>query len=264
MAAEPSEKDEMQEYLSSLNLQQLDLDSIDLEDGGPSPWWRWARGAALLAVGVALVWLPTTNYYQLNANSSWLFGGLCIAALLLGGGAARFLWSWMQTVALRNARSALERASLPTFRIPPALLRWGTLLTALTLGGVMLFGMPHEADWQGSGYSSLWFIAVGMALLAGLLLGRWIIMQASANPIDPASYRPWVLPPWFKWANLGMLIAGGLFAAFGHHLMADPEAATFSLGGVGFGVGVLGAIWIARRFDEVEADLRARHRPPEP
>ena len=263
MPAEPSEKDDLQEYLSGLNLQHLDLDDIDLGESGPSPIWRWVRGAALVGVGSALVWLPTTNFYQLNANSSWLFGGLCIAALLLGGSAARFIWNWMQDVALRNARSALDRASLPTFRIPPNILRWGTLITALTLGGVLLFAMPRDADWAGSGYSSMWFIGVVMALGAGILLGRWIIMQASANPVDTSTLRPWVLPSWFKWANLAMLVAGGLFAAFGHHFMADPEAGSFSMGGVGFGVGVLGAIWIARRFDEAEADIRARHRPPE-
>lgn len=263
MSAEPSEKDEMQEYLSGLNLQNLDLDDIDLDEPGPSRTWRWLRGVSLVAVGGTLVWLPTTNFYQLNANSSWLFAGLCIAALALGGSAARFLWTWMQEVALRNARSALDRAALPSFRIPPAVLRWATLVSALTLGGVMLFAMPRDADWAGNGYSSMWFIGVGMALLAGILIGRWIIMQASATPVSAEPVRPWVLPPWFKWANLALLVAGGLFAAFGHHLMADPEAATFSMGGVGFGVGVLGAIWIARRFDEVEADIRSRHRPPE-
>ncbi|HET6343280.1 MAG TPA: hypothetical protein VFH51_00050, partial [Myxococcota bacterium] len=72
--------------------------------------------------------------------------------------------------------------------------------------------------------------------------------------------KPLVLPPWFKWANLALLVAGGLFATFGHGLLggADGQTAGFSLAGVGFAVGILGAIWIARRFDELEVKLRTR------
>jgi hypothetical protein len=157
--------------------------------------------------------------------------------------------------------TAIRRFSLPRMSIAPAVLRWILLLGGLGLGGIMLFAMPREAEWQGHGYSNRWFVGVGVAITAGILLGRWLIMQADRKAPRREPRAPIVLPPWVKWFTLSVLVAAGLFASFGNHVLSgDPDSNSFTLGGVGFLVGILGAIWLARRFDELEAQIRAQKR----
>jgi hypothetical protein len=248
----------MRQYLRGLDLQHLDLNHIDIEaEERANRRGNGWRLAGLLVSVAAMLWLPTTNFYQLHSEATWLFFGLFATAAALFASVARWVWERAQATADRYADAPpLKAPSVP--KLSPGAARTLMLLGALILGGVVLFALPRDAEWQGNGYSLNWFLGVGGAITAGILLGRWLIAQAAARPA-PRKLEPIVLPPWFKWANLAMLVAGGLFATFGHGLLGGGDATPgFSHAGVGFAVGILGAIWIARRFDELETKLRTR------
>lgn len=258
VAPQPGEQDSaMQEYLRGLDLQGLDLDGIDLDVAeGPSQGPGPGRWFIALALWVLLFWLPSTNYYQLHGQGFWL---------VIIGACAAYATGFTGLHQLRNLAARLSgrpSVAMPTWHISPGVTRAALLFGGLGLGGIMLFAMPREAEWQGHGYSARWFIGVGVALTAGILLGRWLIMHADRKAATPRPPRqPIVMPPWFKWATLAVLVAGGLFAAFGHHFLSgDPDTNTFALGGIGFAVGLLGAIWLAHRFDELEAQIREQKR----
>jgi hypothetical protein len=259
MSREPETDDYMRQYLRGLDLQHLDLNHIDIEaeERAHRRGNGW-RLLGLLAAIVGLLWLPTTNFYQLHSEATWVFFALFATAAALFASVARWLWEQAQVTADRYADAPPLKAP-PMPKLSPRTARTLMLLGALGLGGLVLFALPRDAEWQGNGYSLNWFFGVGAAITTGILLGRWLIAQAAAKPA-PRNLEPIVLPPWFKWANLAMLIAGGLFATFGHGLIggADSQVASFPLAGVGFAVGIFGAIWIARRFDELEAKLRTR------
>ncbi len=250
----------MQEYLRSLDLQRLNLDHIELDDIPEDTGNGWPRWLIAIGLLVLLFWVPTTNYYQLYGQGFWLIGLAVAAVAAVGFGGAQQLINLAATLT-GQPTSAIRRFSLPRWRVPPAVLRWVMLFGGVGLGSIMLFAMPREAEWQGHGYSGRWFVGVGVAITAGILLGRWLIMQADHKGRANKPRVPIVLPPWVKWLTLSVLVAAGLFAAFGHHVLSgDPDSNSFALGGVGFLVGILGAIWLARRFDEVEAQIRAQKR----
>ena len=250
----------MQEYLRSLDLQRLNLDHIELDDapvdaGNGAP--RWVLAAGLWGL---VFWLPSTNYYQLYGQGFWIVGLAIAAVAAVGLGGAQQLLNLLAKVT-GQPTSAIRRFSWPKMHIAPGVLRWILLVGGLGLGGVMLFAMPREAEWQGHGYSVRWFVGVGVAITAGILLGRWLIMQADHKAPRRQPRAPVALPPWVKWLTLSVLVAAGLFASFGGRLLSgDPDSNSFALGGVGFLVGILGSIWLARRFDEVEAQIRAQKR----
>jgi hypothetical protein len=264
----PADSDEsMQAYLQRVNLQNLDLRHIDLEADAPPARGMLPRGMALAAAVVALVWLPTTHYYAFDPTAAWLFFALlCTTGWLGAGFVQKLLPAWRTQLGGALSFITGHMPQVGGFSLPSRVWRGLVLAVVLLSGSTVLFYLPRDAQWQGSGYSSSWFVAVGLALLTGILGGRWLMMQAEAardrSVLKPA--EPFVAPTWLRWVTLGLLVAGGLFATFGHHLLgAENSNGNFSMAGTGFAVGLFGAIWMARRFDELEKHwLKQGPRPP--
>ncbi len=240
--------------LAGVDLSRLDLDDIELEELGTGGFWRALGVLALLALGGMFLWLPSTSYYQRLGENSWLFfvvtGGGILVGLVLG----RLLWSWAEQAARRYAERVSRRPEKPD-QPPSALRRWLTLLLIIGGGSAIVVGVPAGAYYQeGDAYHSTWFLAAGGAVVIGILVGRWLLMQAAAkNARGRKELVKIEFPPWFKWVSLAVLVGLGLFALLGSILFVQKSADfEFSLGGVGFVVGVFGAIWLARRFDELE------------
>ena len=214
---------------------------------------------------ILLIWLPFTNTYQLHPEAGgWLWW--CLLALMgaLGWG----LWHSIRErmILMLIAPQALDRrgGTTPPRRqpralpwrlrlLPPQNLRWLFLVGYLGLTGLLVLVLPQEAEWQGGGYSGAWYVAVGAAICAGIFFGRWILAQAeTAGQLGEPLRFNCRFPSWWKWANLALLVIGALLAAFGQGFWPnDNESVRFGLAAVGFSVGILGAIWLARRFDEM-------------
>lgn len=245
--------------LMGLDLSKLDLDHIDLEeDHGPHPVWRWVTLLFLIGMGVLILWLPTTQFYN-NAGAHWLFVLICIVATLVGALAGRWLWQWAEEAATRWAARRQPR-EVREKRPPSTAQRVLTLLVAIGGGAAILFAVtPADlSSGGGGGYSGIWFLVSIGALVVGGLLGRWLLMQEH-NPFKRLGpVRRIELPPWFKWVTLAVIVGGSVVIMVGMELFQsnDQESLEFSLGGAAFIVGIMAAIWVSRRFDETEARIR--------
>lgn len=246
--------------LRGVDLSKLDLDHIELDiDRPPSPIWRWLALAGLIGMGAGVLWFPSSSYYQMLGANNWIFFVICGVAVLVGVFGGRWLLRWAEDSARAYAlRRELEgdRPKLPP-KPPSALRRWATLL--VVIGGIVgiLVGLPASGRLEGdSGLGVIWFTAAIGAVVVGIILGRWLLMQGDvAEKIERIPIR---LPPWFKWVTLAFMIAAGLAALLVPSLYSGSEMETvrFSLGGLGFFVGIVGAIWLARRFEESEKRIR--------
>lgn len=269
----------MRRYLASVDLDGLDLSDIALEPPpGPSAVALVAATATVGAAAVGLVFLPNTALYQLHS------GGEMLLCLLAAGGAlavrsvVRHLGAWPALVATaRRLGAQVPQGQLPQGAARPLVLAAAAAIrivarrprTALAVAIAGLFGamallLPHEAEWAGGTYSTGWFLAVLVAMTCGILVGRLILVQAEATPL-PGGLRPIVLPSYVRWLSLGLLVGGGLLASFGHAWFGWGSPGTggeFALSGLSLAVGVFGAIWLARRFDEWEAGWRRRPSQP--
>ncbi len=254
--------------LRGVDLSKLDLSHIELDiDKPPSKAWRWIALFFMLGTGGGLLWFPSTSYYQMLGQRNWVFFVICGVASVVGILGGRWLWRWAQEAAAEYAaRRALERDEPAAVEEgpPSALRRWFTLILVVGGGAGILFGLPAMGYHQsGQNISSIWFVAAIVAIIVGLLLGRWLLMQAeAAKPAEPRERIPIRLPPWFKWVTLTVLIGTGIATLVIPDLYSGSDAETmrFSLGGVGLAVGVVTAIWLSRRFDEIEKKLREEAR----
>ena len=259
----PSRDPVMDAYLASLNLSDVEIDDHALE----APEAVWNAGTALLgvvlaaALGVALV-LPSTLFYQLNVYAGWVEGAawglVLVTALSLGP------TLYHAAVALtrddtpeRLAQAARDRAAHlgqhPALQ-PRVLLGVGIV----GLGVVLLVLLPHEVQWQGATYSGSWFLATGVATVTGILVGRFIIAHAQASrPVRTQVHAPIVLPPWFRWVTGALWAGAAITILIVHATTPDGDhSREFALSGTSLALGVIGAIWIARRFDELEVKWR--------
>lgn len=263
--------DYMRHYLAEADLSALDLAEIDLQaDVQAERSWQWMRVGFALVIAAALVWVINTDYYAFHGHGTALVPivWLALIASLVSAGIQGFgLSQGLRTPDLHALRHRLAPGSSSRYKrtwqlsLSATLQRYLLLGTGLGLGGLVMFYLPQEAEWQGGGYSGQWFLTVGAALVAGIALGRWLIAQAAhaqATAVAREAVAPFVWPPWFKWVTLSLLAAGALFATFGHLILGNGESSTvgFEMSGVGLFVGICGAIWIARRFDEWEADFK--------
>lgn len=247
---------------ADLDLADLDLDHIELETAKPTRHiGRWVTlGLIVLATGF-LLWFPNTTFYRLRGSQSWPFFVLTSMATLLGVFGGRFLWMWAQEAAQRWQRAVRpQRAPAP----PSKAARWVMGLLAVAGAAVLLFGVSRQQLLGGSrGFSGAWFAASAAALVVGILAGRWLLAQEH-NPFKPRPRTaPVRFPPWFKWVTLAILLGVAGLALFGMKLFPGgaSESLRFTFGGVAFVVGVFAAIWLARRFDELEQRSKATRLP---
>ena len=223
-----------------------------------------ALGAlALLASGAGVLYLPTSDWYRNQAGSSWVFFAACGSAIFWGFLSGRWLWRWAQRAAARYAASPRSPYKPPTQppRPPSALRRWSLFLGAVGVATAIILATPEGGYLAGDrGYSSWWFLAAGGAIVVGVLAGRFIMLQSTRPGAQRAKAEPLVWPPWIKWVSLAFMLLLAAIAVFGSAIIpsADPESTRFGLGGVGFVVGILAAIWLAKRFDESEKKIRAK------
>ncbi|MDP7039510.1 MAG: hypothetical protein QGI45_10165 [Myxococcota bacterium] len=258
---EPNDLQELEE-LRGVDLAMIDLAALDLDK--PPTNTRWvgvlARILVLLAFGF-LVWLPQSEYFRFHQNNNGLFFSVCIGAIILGATLGRWLWMWLEERAKKAPLTRQTKSKEP--RIPHIAVRILMLLAAAGIMIWILFILPNQGSFnRGHGYSQNWFMALGGAGLVALLLSRWLVYQAQRPVKKPKKPIRIVLPPWFKWLTLIVIIGLALFAAFGAQLFTNSGSmeVEFGLGATALIVGISAALWIAGRFDEAEARFKAQAR----
>lgn len=241
----------------ALNLQDLDLEQLNLEPEDSFSPGRWLILISLLALVVFLVWFPNSDAYRMSPHGQTYFFLVSALAVIVGIFGGRWLWSWLEESAERYAQRAAHTPTRPP-RVISATERWLTLLGALAgLITVAIFSGDHNG-LPGQGSSGNWWLISLGAILSACLGGRWLFIQANRPHKTTVEAPPRELPKWFKWFTLSILIAGALFALIGSTLLGGGpsifDSSTF--GAVGLIVGTFGAIWMAKRFDELEKHFK--------
>ncbi|MBN1960929.1 MAG: hypothetical protein JW841_08280 [Deltaproteobacteria bacterium] len=255
-----SEQEQEIEELKGIDLSALDLSDIDIDEH-PSEAWRWVGLIILASAMGVILWIPNTDWFRLlgeNSTISFILAGIGIfVGILLG----RWLWLWGLAAAERYAARAAKLQNKEQ-KPPSALQRWLTLIVVLGGAGAILYVPASSYYQQGSNYGAGWFLAAGGAVAIGIVLGRWLLMQASAKRISSTKSYNITLPPWFKWVTLSIISITVIVVLVGKLLSGgnDPGSFDFSFGIVGFIAGVSGAIWLAKRFDEWEKRHKTKSR----
>ena len=247
--ADPGDYDDLRGF----DLSRLDLEHIELDNERPvNPLWRWVGGVLLLASVVVLATLGT------KVDNSALSFFLSLTAIIVGLSIGRWLWSIAEARAAKADIAPVE----PESREPASpLVRWTMFLIGAGSATTVIVLVRNGTLQQWFGEGAL-FAAAASAIGIGILLGRWLMLQgeaaraARANEDDtPIQIN---LPPWFKWVTLGgIILVGGIVLVMSS---VDFGGGGAGLGGIGFACGIAAAIWIARRFDEVEANAKSARR----
>lgn len=240
--------------LRGFDLQQLDLDHIELEeDSTPSPLWRWLFGAILAGLTAVLLWLPRSDLYPSLGNLSFLFS---FAGIVVGLLAGRFLWVLLDDMRDRFIARAPRITDQPEGPPSGAARFFNLLLVVGGAGGILYASQNGLVGSSGNG----WFFAAVGAVVVGIAFGRFVTMQAQV--VDPLAEerKPVELPPWFKWVTLAFMVAGGLGIAFSGQFFPANEELSLGLSAGGFILGIIAAIWLARRFEEAEERIREQAR----
>lgn len=267
--ATPGQDPGMDAYLASLNLEDLEVDEdLVLEDAKADGLWTLTGCAVWLGTLGLIAWLPTTLFYQLNPLAEfaflalWLFAALMTALLWRGVYSLITAWPFGAEVqALRRQRLLSRLPGRPT--VAPARLM---LLGIVALGALLVLLLPRDAQWQGQGYSGAWFLATLAAIATGILVGRFIIAHATlTRPAQSEPRAPIAWPSWMRWATGGAILAAGAAILTLHALTVPGDHSNeFTLAGASLSLGIGTAIWLARRFDELEAkwqkEAQMRHR----
>ncbi len=236
--------------LRGFDLSRLDLEHIELDiERPPNPAWRWVFGLVLVALAVIIA-ASGSRISLSNGVASFV---LSLAAVIVGITLGRWLWA----IALARAAMADPVDIAPEPRGPASLLtRWVTFL--LGAGGavsvVVLSRNGTLEQWFGPGAL---FGAAAFAIVSGIILGRWLMMQAEAAKAEELidfddDGKPIELPPWFKWVTLGGIVAVATGLVIYSSVGGEAVAGGAGMGGLGFACGIAAAIWVARRFDELE------------
>ena len=254
----------------TIDFDGIDLGAIDLElDAAPTRTKRKktpinrAITVIFLLLGMTVVmWLPTTHLYKASNYSTALFFGICVFGLGLTFFGGRFFWAWMEEAAEQWALDAKPVEARPPRVIQP-LERWLTLLAAIALGSVTLFAFPESSSYN----DGSWMLKALGGACSAVLGGRWLFIQAGrATPSGKRGLPSF--PPWFKWLNLAFLLIGATVVLLSDLLFNSQQAQGY-LSAMGFVLGIGGAIWLARRFDELESRFKNEgaqrsRKPPEP
>lgn len=277
-AAKPAANDPaLNRYIASLNLTDLDLSDVELPAAQAASVATLLGCAGVGVVGVVgMLWLPSTALYQLHATGEVLFWGCaaCVAGAAWVGAQHRDAVRQLEHMVSARTGPNAPALRVPNVRVPrwlwrltrnsrlqQQLLAWRRPLLAggiVTLAACVAFVLPREPEWAGNTYSTAWFFAVMAAMSCGVLVGRFILAQAAASPLT-RELKPFTPPPWFRWVSLALLVAGGLITSFGaqwFNLAGGGVGGEFPLAGLGLVTGIGGAIWMARRFDELETKWR--------
>lgn len=240
--------------LRGFDLNQLDLDHIELEEeAAPSPVWRWLFGSLLAGAAVGLLWLPRSDLYPSLGSFSFFFSFAGIAVGLLAG---RFLWTVLDDMRERFVDRTPRFEAEPEG--PPS--GFARFLNGLfIIGGAGGIIYATQNGLIGSSGNTWFFAALG-AVVVGIAFGRFLTMQAQV--VDPLAEerKPVELPPWFKWVTLTLLIGGAVAVALSQRILPANEELSLALSAGGFILGITAAIWLSRRFEEAEVQLRERAR----
>lgn len=246
---DPDERD----ALSSLKLDQLDLRHIDPADLEETPSSNSLFTILLLGVIGIVLWLPRSQYYTLLGSNNFGFFVLASVGVAAGLSLGRLWWARLEKLA----------NELPTVRPPKPvgppspLRRFVTLLLGVGLTLMVLVFFPAWGVLEPHNTGGFWYLAAILGVIAGITLSRWLIMQAeAAKPVERRS-APIIWPPWFKWVTLAGLLLLSLIASLSETLWPEGgHELRFIFGGIAFFVGIAGAIWLARRFDETTEKLQ--------
>lgn len=239
--------------LRGFDLSRLDLDHIELEnERPPNPLWRWVQGAGLLALTIVIA---TFGSKVDSAGLSFVLSlGAVVTGLLFGR------WFW-QVMLERAAKADVTPAEPESNEPASPLVRWSMFLlgSAGAITVIVLVRNGTLQQWFGEGAL---FAAAASAIGIGIVLGRWLMLQGEAARAARADEDDEpiqiTLPPWFKWVTLaGIVGVAALVLVFSNVDMGQGGA---TLSGVGFAVGIAAAIWIARRFDDIEKNAMERRR----
>lgn len=253
------------------NLEDLDLRFINFEELPPPSEASSPMGSAsrvfILIFGISLIgllmWFPTSDLYLASAHDNTTFFGVSGVAILLGLLGGRWLWAWIEEAATRYAEQA-----------PPSQPREDRIITPFerraTLAGAIAglitaaVASQEHLGIPGQNTSGRWWVIAFGALLSAGLGGRWILLQATRPPVEGPERPRIELPKWFKWVTFSLLALGGLFAVLGSSLFgqAGNILNTSIFGSIGLIVGTLGAIWISKRFDELEQHFKDSVKEP--
>jgi hypothetical protein len=243
--------------LRGFDLSKLDLEEIELDiERPPSPVWRWLAGVTLLGLITAAV--VYGDQLRAASNNGWTFG-LSIGAIVLGITFGRWIWAAAVARAERaEAEPVVEEPEGP----PSAGARWFTFLLAAGSAGtlVTLVQTGTLSAWFGD---QAIFVSGAGAIFIGIVFSRWLTMQGEAARAARQTEEeepPIELPPWFKWVTFAGIVALAGFVALSN--LNNAGDFDFSIGGLGFAVGLFAAIWLARRFEELEQKGREERRSP--
>jgi hypothetical protein len=229
-----------------------------------SPFKHALKSGVLLALGIACLWMPHTEFYMLRGENSWVFVMVSVVGTCVGVLLARALWQWAEDWATQKAAQDFPEENLQeeTEDTPaPPWVRWGLLVAMLISAAWLLWGIERNPATQHTNDLQTIVSTLG-CLVLGVVAGRWILMQArAAQEKTPTHNKPLVLPPWTKWLTGSLIAAAGLFAALGGHTSDNnPNEGGFLYGGIAFAVAICAALWTARRFEEQEKVIKEKER----
>ena len=245
------------EDYKALDLENLELDHLNLEAESSFSIGRWLILIGLIGLVGFVVWFPNSDAYRMSPHGQTYFFALSSLAIIVGIVGGRWLWAWLEESAERYAMQASAHPVKPPRVISP-LERWLTLVGA-TIGLITVAILSNDySGIPGQGPSEHWWsISLG-SILSACLGGRWLIIHSNRPQQKASDSPPAELPKWFKWVTFTILALAGLFAVFGSSLMGNGpsifDSSTF--GAVGLLVGTFGAIWLAKRFDELETHFK--------
>lgn len=231
----------------------LDLDQPPKRQAKPSRIPRWLTLSFMLAGLTLVVWLPTTHFYKSSTYSNALFFTVCVLGLSITFIGGRFLWAWMEEAAENWSENPSRLRDRPP-RVIPAWERWLTLAAAVAMGTLTAFALPDALSYR----DGSWLLKATGGALTAVIGGRWLFIQAG-RAVPKAGRKRFKLPTWFKWFNLGLLVIGAVLVLTGDLIFGSNQAQGY-LSALGLALGIGGAIWLARRFDEMEEKFKAQGR----
>lgn len=240
----------------NLRLEDLDLSHIDLTayaQPKPKRNLRWLAFVGLFASALFVAIFPETQAYRQVQGQSWVYLVLCTVGMSAGLGLGRCFMRFAEEQAAR--KGPVVRKAKPRRQGPASLLERNLTLIGALAGAIALLLGAESMQQALPAQVAFGIITLG-AIVVGTLAGRWITLQGeAANAKKPKTQRKRSLPPWLKWVNLGFLALLAAFAIALPYLgsLANSDTLNALGGSAGLLIALLGALWIARRFDEAEA-----------